>query len=67
LTGAAVISKGADVYGRLDESKETGTFDAESKSKPVPFCSGLFRNKLSTGALYQGQASVVTEKVLRAS
>jgi hypothetical protein len=41
--------------------------DPESKSRPVPFCSGLFRGRLSTDALYQRQASVVTEKVLHLS
>ena len=39
----------------------------ESKSRPVPFCSGRFRGRLSTDALYQRQASVVTEKVLHLS
>ena len=33
----------------------------------VPFCSGLFRGRLSTDSLYQRQASVVTEKVLNLS
>ena len=33
LDGHIVVPKGADVYGRLDESKETGTFTGRSELK----------------------------------
>jgi hypothetical protein len=33
LDGNIVVPKGADVYGRLDESKETGTFTGRSELK----------------------------------
>src|SRR5271166_696884 len=33
VDGSVVVPKGADVYGRLDESKETGTFAGRSRLK----------------------------------
>ena len=33
VDGNMVVPKGADVYGRLDESKETGTFTGRSATK----------------------------------
>ena len=33
MDGDVVVPKGADVYGRLDESKETGTFTGRSELK----------------------------------
>ena len=33
VDGNVVVPKGADVYGRLDESKETGTFSGKSQLK----------------------------------
>lgn len=33
IDGNIVVPKGADVYGRLDESKETGTFAGRSRLK----------------------------------
>jgi hypothetical protein len=33
IDGNMVVPKGADVYGRLDESKETGTFTGRSQLK----------------------------------
>jgi hypothetical protein len=35
IDGNVVIPKGADVYGRLEESKETGTFTGRSELKPT--------------------------------
>jgi len=33
VNGSVVVPKGADIYGRLDESKETGTFTGRSELK----------------------------------
>lgn len=38
---------------RVDATRIISVIDAESKSKPVPFCYGLFRGGLAIGALYQ--------------
>ena len=51
LDGNMVVPKGADVYGRLDESKETGTFAgrsatetrADGNRRPWPDCAASHR------------------------
>ena len=52
---------------RKTQGRLISVIDPEPKPRPVPFCPGLFHGRLSTDALYQRQAFVVTEKVLHVS